>query len=1405
MVEELVAIGKIDDAEGKVLIDTGAEVSLIKRGAAAAPLRKPDVVLKGVTGRTLYNYGRQQVSLLLKPGVYVPGDYVVCNLPRGYLAVLGIDILKRCPIDPERGTLNFEGHEVWLNRLTKGESVPDPRRGTRTSTQVGPAAPASTSRSEHEPQERFVYTCRTFTVPARSEKIIEVKTNRKGGEGVATEVVDAILEPISLIPQGVYIARTYTRVQRNRCHTKVVNVSEEEVTLPVNTKIGKLEEADNSVREEISTGPVKIRILADSHGRGLCELLKERLPNSVDLQSQFLPNGKLKSVMAGLDKVLSSLSARDLVIIMGGTNDVSKDAPFRFTLAQAFHRLPQSWKPQIAFIGIPDRFDVDLVTPLAEANKFLQSLTVRFSKSHCGSLSFIETSGKFSKAEYTKFGLHLNQAGKISLVGMMRDVILGPSKSKRVRMVGSIGKGGLKQKIAEKLTHLKEGERAALGDLLLEYEDIFAYDESQPLGCTSAVKHVINTGEAVPIYKKAYRVPFHQKPIIDQLIKDQLDQGIIVPSHSPWASPVVLVPKRSPDGTPKYRFCVDFRGVNSVTVPDVYPLPNITETLDSLGGCKLFTTLDLRSGYHQIAVDEDSQAKTAFNVPSGHYHYTRMPFGLNTAPATFQRLMDSVLMGLKGERCLVYLDDIILYSRDMPSHLSSLREVLDRLKGVDLSVQLSKCKFAVEEVNYLGHFISKRGVEPDPSKVTAVKEFPIPKSVKDVRSFLGLAGYYRRFIEGFATIGRPLFDLTKKGEEFSWSSECQEAFESLKRKLLTAPILVYPDFTKPFILATDASKEAIGAVLSQVVDGEEHPVAYASRSLHQAERNYSVTELEMLGLVWATKYFRCYLLGRQFKVITDHAALKWLLSLKDPSSRLVRWTLRLAEFNYTVEHKAGKRHTNADALSRNVNVVKRADVLPVVDLELLRKRQQCDAHCQDLKRAKNFKLSPEKILYRCSGGLKKIVVPVSLVQSIIRLHHDLPTAGHAAVAKTLARVQERFWWKGMEKDVIDYVRTCKSCCQRSNYGRTQAPLGEIFNEPQAPFEVVATDIVGPLPLSESGNVYILSVMDHFTRYCEFIPLPNQTSAQVARALVQRVITKFGVPKMLISDQGGSFTAELIAQLCKFLHIRKIQTTGFHPQSNGRLERVHSTVAKMLSHFVNRHQTNWDELLPCVTMAYNSQEHESTGYSPYELLFGRKMVAPLESDLTITENMDIFDDHIETLRETLREAHEAAGQRKTEARKRNETQYNKKAKVGLYQVGQSVLLHVPSIGRHRVKKLSKLWKGPYRIVEVLSPLNVVLRIRKKDVTVHVNRIKPILERVVEDPSEWAEVDEVDAPHRLVSEEKENQQIEVQEELDSNESPAEDMELQGVASASSRPQRKRAAPKKLDDYVLDDYTC
>lgn len=464
--------------------------------------------------------------------------------------------------------------------------------------------------------------------------------------------------------------------------------------------------------------------------------------------------------------------------------------------------------------------------------------------------------------------------------------------------------------------HLNKEECETLIQDCEDFNHVFLL-EGDKLTSTDTVTKSVNTSSQVPIAVKTYRYPEIHKEEVNKQINQMLEDKIIEPSTSPWNSPLWVVPKkRDASGKVKWRVVIDYRKLNDITIGDAYPLPNITDILDQLGNSKYFTTLDLASGFHQIKMDPKDAEKTAFSTPQGHYQYLRMPFGMKNAPATFQRLMNSVLAGIQGIRCLVYLDDIVIYADSLQTHSKKLREVFQRLSEHNSKVQPDKCEFLRREVIYLGHVITEDGVKPDPSKIEAVKNFPVPKSPKDIQSFLGLANYYRKFIKDFSKISKPISSLLKKNVPFLLTSSQQESFDRLKLSLTQEPILRYPDFTKEFILTTDASNFALGAVLSQEHDSHDLPVSFGSKTLNSAESNYSTIERELLAIVWAVKHYRSYLFGRKFKIITDHRPLTWLFNLKEPGSRLVRWRLKLEEYDYRIEYKPGKINSNADALSR---------------------------------------------------------------------------------------------------------------------------------------------------------------------------------------------------------------------------------------------------------------------------------------------------------------------------------------------------------------------------------------------------------------------------------------------------------------------------------------------------------
>lgn len=460
---------------------------------------------------------------------------------------------------------------------------------------------------------------------------------------------------------------------------------------------------------------------------------------------------------------------------------------------------------------------------------------------------------------------------------------------------------------------LTVGEKEQLLALLLQYADVFATTRDD-LGRTGKLKHDIDTAGAHPVRQRVRRIPPQRRQEVQELLNKMLENGVIKPSNSPWASPVVLVRKK--DGS--LRFCIDYRKLNQVTTKDAYPLPRVDDTLNALAGSQWFTTLDLLSGYWQVEVAEKDKGKTAFCTTEGLYEFNVMPFGLCNAPATFQRLMDLVLAGLDWSHCLVFIDDLVILGATFRTHLQNLQAVFQRLRDSNLRVKPSKCSFLQSKVHFLGHVVSRDGVSADPEKVDKVANWPVPTSTKEVQQFLGLAGYYRRFVKSFADIARPLHRLTERNAVFRWTKECEAAFTTLRKCLISSPVLAYPDHTKPFILDTDASNTGIGGVLSQQgPDGEERVIAYASRVLSKPERNYCVTRRELLAAIYFTQHFRLYLLGQQFTLRTDHGSLTWLKSFKEPDGQLARWLEHLQQFDFEIVHRPGHKHSNADALSRH--------------------------------------------------------------------------------------------------------------------------------------------------------------------------------------------------------------------------------------------------------------------------------------------------------------------------------------------------------------------------------------------------------------------------------------------------------------------------------------------------------
>ena len=916
--------------------------------------------------------------------------------------------------------------------------------------------------------------------------------------------------------------------------------------------------------------------------------------------------------------------------------------------------------------------------------------------------------------------------------------------------------------------------------------DIFAKD-SKDLGRTSLVKHHIDTGDNLPVRQRPYRVPFAQREIINKHVQEMLDQGVIEPSESAYASPVVLVSKK--DGST--RFCCDFRKLNAQTSKDIYPLPQVLDILDSLSQAQYFSSLDLASGYWQVEMDPESKPKTAFVTFGGLYEWRVMPFGVTNAPATYQRLMEVALAGLLFKSCFCFIDDILVIGRTFEEHLTHLSEVFQRLRAAGLKLKVKKCHFAQKEVNFLGHIVTKHGVAVDPSKVEKVQKFPAPTDVSTIRQFLGLASYYRRYIAGFSTIASPLNALLKKGVTFTWSFECQTAFDKLKSCLTSAPVLGHPDFSQPFILQTDASGMGLGAILAQKQGDFERVISYASRTLLKNERNYSPIELECLAVIWAVKHFRPYLYGHHFTVYTDHAPLRWLLSIKNPSGRFARWALALQEFDLEILHRSGKSNSNADCLSRTplletqtaeANAIsaspntteesEQTDVSYQLQKEgVLHQHQREDGVCgpmvtyletgelpEDPQSARKIALGSPRftlsdgLLYLVDHQSRKglrLVVPMTLREELLGAYHDDVLAGHLGFLRTWSKLRTLYYWDGMFADVKLYCKRCESCAMRkSPQAKFRAPLVSI--PVTGPFDRVACDIVGPLPMSDSGMKWIVVFSEYLTKWVEVFPTADIQATTVARLFVEGIVFRHGAVKMLLTDRGANFTSEVLHNICSILDTRKQFTTAYHPQGDGLVEAFNKTLIKMISHYVCTRQTDWDRWLGACAFAYRTSIHDSTKETPFYLLYGRDAQLPIDVVLEHAPSrylVDASDYKIELTRH-LFHAWETARHCIQKAQAKQKYYYDRTAKEPTFSVGDSVWIHNPAVPKGRVSKLTPHWRGPYRIIETKFPI-VLARMCTNPKTspfwVHVNRLKPCFSHSPPNGIEPSPSDQPNLPH------------------------------------------------------------
>ncbi|KAE8715253.1 Detected protein of unknown function [Hibiscus syriacus] len=686
-----------------------------------------------------------------------------------------------------------------------------------------------------------------------------------------------------------------------------------------------------------------------------------------------------------------------------------------------------------------------------------------------------------------------------------------------------------------------------VGQVLAEFKDVMPAELPKKLPPKREMDHKIELVEnAKPPARAPYRMAPPELEELRKQLKDLLDAGYIRPSKSPYGAPVLFQKKH--DGS--LRMCIDYQALNKLTVKNKYPIPLIADLFDQLDGAMWFTKLDLRSGYYQVRIAEGDEPKTACVTRYGSYEYLVMPFGLTNAPATFCTLMNKVLQPFLDHFVVVYLDDIVVYSKTLEEHIEHLRRVFQVLRDNELYVKEEKCSFAQNEVPFLGHVVGGGKLQMDKDKIRAIDEWKPPTKVTELRAFLGLANYYRRFVKGYSKIATPLIELLKKDKVWEWSTKCQDAFKKLKEAMVNEPVLVLPDYTKPFVVFTDASDVAIGGVLMQ----EGHPVAYESRKLNETEKRYSVHEKEMTAVVHCLRTWRHYLLGSKFVVFMDNVANSYFLTQKKLSPKQARWQEFLTEFDFSLKYKPGKVNCVADGLSRRYAI----ETVEGTLLERIKEGLPHDPVAERIiegakeGRTREFWLEGELLYHRGH----RLFVPRygKLRKELIKECHDSKWAGHPGVDRTMALLSEQYYWPHMAEDVQAYVKTCLVCQQDKIEAKKPAGLLQPLPIPERPWESISMDFIIGLPKTD-GLSSIMVVVDRFSKYATFIPASKVCPAvEAARLFLKHVVKYWGMPKTIISDRDTRFTGRFWTELFKLMGSSLNFSTAVHPQTDGQTER-----------------------------------------------------------------------------------------------------------------------------------------------------------------------------------------------------------------------------------------------------------
>ncbi|GJY01353.1 putative reverse transcriptase domain-containing protein [Tanacetum coccineum] len=736
--------------------------------------------------------------------------------------------------------------------------------------------------------------------------------------------------------------------------------------------------------------------------------------------------------------------------------------------------------------------------------------------------------------------------------------------------------------------------------------------------------HIDLVPGAAPVARAPYRLaPSEMKELADQL-QELSNKGFIRPSSSPWGAPVLFVKKK--DGS--LRMCIDYRELNKLTVKNRYPLPRIDDLFDQLQGSSVYSKIDLRSGYHQLRVREEDISKTAFRTRYGHYEFQVMPFGLTNAPAVFMDLMNRVCKPYLDKFVIVFIDDILIYSKNKQEHEEHLKIILELLKKEELYAKFSKCEFWIPKVQFLGHVIDNKGIHVDPAKIESVKDWASPKTPTEIRQFLGLAGYYRRFIEGFSKIAKPMTKLTQKKVKFEWGDKQEAAFQLLKQKLCSAPILALPEGSEDFIVYCDASIKGLGAVLMQ----REKVISYASRQLKIHEKNYTTHDLELGAVVFALKIWRHYLYGTKCTVFTDHKSLQHILNQKELNMRQRRWLELLSDYDCDIRYHPGKANVVADALSRKEREppLRVRALVMTISLDLPKQILNAQTEARKPENIKNEdvggmlienakfpealrteKLEPRTDGTLCLNGRSWLPCYGDLRTVIMHESHKSKYSIHPGSEKMYQDVKKLYWWPNMKADIATYVSKCLTCAKVKAEHQRQSGLLVQPEIPQWKWDNITMDFVTKLPKSSQGYDTIWVIVDRLTKSAIFIPMKETDPLEkLARMYLKEVVTRHGIPVSIICDRDPRFASNFWRSLQKALGTSLDMSTAYHPQTDGQSERTIQTLEDMLRACVIDFGNGWVKHLPLVEFSYNNSYHASIKAAPFEALYGRKCRSPV---------------------------------------------------------------------------------------------------------------------------------------------------------------------------------------------------